>query len=129
MPFGFDRDTHAPIVVLWYRGQPHRAEVQACLDALTEEFTSWPEPGHIAFDFVDVDGFDSAMRRLLASWRAKHARLIHDKVDAAAYVFNSRLTRGFLTAVDWLRPVDGLVRGFFGSLDEAVDWLRAKRAA
>jgi len=129
VPFGFDRDSHAPIVVLWYRGQTHRDEVQACLDALAEEFESWSGPGWILFDFGGVSEFDSANRRLLASWRAKNAPLIRQKIDAAAYVFTSRLTRGFLTAVDWLRPNDGMVRRFFQSRAEAIDWLQAREAA
>ena len=80
-------------------------------------------------DFGQVEGFDSAMRRLLASWRAKNAALIQEKIEAAAYVFTSRLTRGFLTAVDWLRPNDGMVRQFFQTRDEAFAWLRDRRAA
>ena len=129
MAYGFDHDTHAPIVVLWWRGDTSRDEVTACLDELTVLFESWRRPGKVLFDFGEVGGFDSTMRRLLASWRAKHRHLIQDKVGAAGYVFSSKMARGYLTAVDWLRPNRGMNRRFFGTREEAVAWLNTQDVA
>jgi hypothetical protein len=129
MPYGFDHDTHAPIVVLRWRGEIDPDDFARCLEQLTALFGSWNEPGYIVFDFADIGVFDSRRRQQLASWRAKNRQLIYDKVAAGGYVFTSKLARGYLTAVDWLRPLKGVKRGFFGSLDEAVSWVQSQRDA
>lgn len=129
VPYGFDRDTHAPIVVLWWRGEIDPDDFERCLEQLTEQFSSWDEPGYIVFDFADVGVFDSRRRQQLASWRAKNRQLIYAKVAAGGYVFTSKLARGYLTAVDWLRPLKGVKRGFFGSREEAIAWVQTQRDA
>ena len=128
MAYGFDHDSHAPILVLWWRGSTSREDVTACLDQLTAKFESWGSAGRVVFDFSEVGEFDSAMRRLLASWRARNRVLIQDRVAAAGYVFSSLAARGYLTAVDWLRPTSGLNRRFFSTRAEAVEWLESQAA-
>ncbi len=126
MAYGFDDDSHAPILVLWWSGATPREEVTACLEQLTERFKSWEAPGRIVFDFGEVGEFNADMRRLLASWRARNRLLIQDRVAAAGYVFTSRLSRGYLTAVDWLKPTPGFTRRFFSTRAEAVSWLESE---
>ncbi len=126
MEYGIDQTTHAPIAVLWWRGETRRAELKACLAELAAVFESWPSPRRIIFDFSEVQGFDSELRRVLASWRATNRVLIQDKVGAAAYVITSRLVRGYLTAVDWLRPNPGLRKKVFSDRASAVAWLEAQ---
>lgn len=123
MSFGFDHDSHAPVLVLWWSGSTSREDVTTCLDQLTARFESWDSPGRIVFDFSEVGDFNSDMRRLLASWRARNRVLIQDRVAAAGYVFSSLAARGYLTAVDWLRPTSGLNRRFFSTRAEAIVWL------
>lgn len=129
MAYGFDHDSHAPILVLWWSGSTSREQVTACLDQLTEVFQGWESPGRIVFDFAEIGTFDADMRRLLASWRARNRVLIRDRVGAAGYVFTSRLARGYLTAVDWLRPAAGLNRRVFSTRAEAVTWLESQAAS
>ncbi len=129
VPYGFDRETHAPIVVLWWRGEIDPDDFERCLEQLTEQFSSWVDPGYIVFDFADVGVFDSRRRQQLASWRAKNRQLIQAKLAGSGYVFTSKLARGYLTAVDWLRPLDGVKRGYFGSREEAVTWAQTQRDA
>lgn len=126
MAYGFDDESHAPILVLWWRGSTPREDVTACLEQLTERFEGWDSPGRVVFDFAEVGDFKSDMRRLLASWRARNRVLIQDRVAAAGYVFSSLATRGYLTAVDWLKPTPGLNRRFFSTRAEAVAWLESQ---
>lgn len=129
MSYGFDHDSHAPVLVLWWSGSTSREDVTTCLDQLTEVFKSWDSPGHIVFDFSEVGDFNADMRRLLASWRARNRVLIQDRVAAAGYVFSSLAARGYLTAVDWLRPTLGLNRRFFSTRAEAVLWVESQAAS
>jgi len=126
MPYGFDDESHAPILVLWWSGSTSREDVTACLDELTKRFEAWDAPGRIVFDFAEVGDFNADMRRLLASWRARNRRLLQDRVSAAGYVFTSRLSRGYLTAVDWLKPTPGFARRFFSTRAEALAWLESE---
>lgn len=123
MSYGFDQEEFAPIVVVWWRGPATRTELGACLDELTELYGQWSSPRLVLFDLSELGPADSAIRRQLASWRAKNRPLFDRAIGVAAYVFSSRLTRGYLTAVDWLRPAGG-VRKVFGTRDEALAWLR-----
>ncbi|MEM6296211.1 MAG: STAS/SEC14 domain-containing protein [Myxococcota bacterium] len=123
MAYGFDHTSHAPIVVLWWRGETSREALKACLVELVTVFEGWTTPGRIIFDFSEVEGFDAELRRLLASWRATNRALIQEKVGAAAYVVTSRVVRGYMTAVDWLRPNRGLVKKVFSDRTSAVAWL------
>ncbi len=125
MAYGFDNHSHAPILVLWWSGATVREDVTTCLDELSRRFGSWDAPGRVVFDFAEVGDFNADMRRLLASWRARNRQLIQDRVDAAAYVFTSRLSRGYLTAVDWLKPTPDFARRFFATRAEAVRWLES----
>ncbi|MCR9164691.1 MAG: STAS/SEC14 domain-containing protein [Nannocystaceae bacterium] len=128
MSFGFDHD-HAPIVVFWWSGPFEAEDFTRSLEQLQSLFESWHAPGRIVFDFCDVEGFDAQWRRQHASWRAQNQRLFRTKIAASAYVFTSRLARGYLTAVDWLRPIDGVQRRVFGARRDAVEWLQGLDAA
>lgn len=126
MPHGLDYDTHAPIVRLWWRGDTERDAVASCLEAFTAMLESSERAVLLVVDFSELGTADAAARKQLASWRATHQRLIQAKVRAVAYVLTSRIVRGYLTAVDWLRPNRGIVRGSFATVDEAVVWLRER---
>jgi hypothetical protein len=124
MAYGFDHRTYAPIVVLWWEGDTSQDEVSRCLDELIAVIESWKEPGRILYDFTGVGSADASVRRQVASWRAEHHDLIVSKTQACGYVFGSKITRGYLTAIDWLRPHPGFSRGFFDRRDDGVRWLR-----
>ncbi|MBV1857482.1 MAG: hypothetical protein KUG77_03655 [Nannocystaceae bacterium] len=126
MAYGFDHESHAPILVLWWSGSTSREDLTACLDELTALFEGWDSPGRLVFDTSKLGDFDPDMRRLLASWRARNRALIENRVAAAAYVFTSRLTRGYLTAVDWLKPTPAFPRRVFSTRVEAVSWLESQ---
>ncbi len=128
MPHGYDQETYAPIVSVWWRGPASSAELTECLGELSALYRGFSKPRLVLFDLSELGAADSASRRQLASWRAKNQRVFEQKIAAAAYVFSSRLTRGYLTAVDWLRPTGG-VRKVFGTREEALEWLRAQPAA
>lgn len=123
MPYGYDQETYAPIVTVWWRGPAGSAELAACLAELSELYRGFSTPRLVLFDLSELGPADSAARRQLASWRAKNHRVFEQKIAAAAYVFSSMLARGYLTAVDWLRPTGG-VRKVFGTREDALRWLR-----
>lgn len=125
MPYGYDQETYAPIVLVWWRGPARSVELAACLEELSALYRGFSEPRRVLFDLSELGAADSAARRQLASWRAKNRLVFEEKIAAAAYVFSSKLARGYLTAVDWLRPTGG-VRKVFGTREQGLEWLRAQ---
>lgn len=95
----------------------------ALLREYTQMLKSWSEPRFIVFDATKVTSFKPDLRRMLASWRASNKDLLRDKIRAGAYIMTSPVVRGYLTAVNWLRPTRGVVTTkVFSSFDDAAAW-------
>ena len=122
MHYDIDEVTHAPTVVVSVRGDTNRETLVVLLDQLLAVFRSWSEPGTVVFDVCDVAGFDANQRRVLATWRAQNQKFLEASIRRVAYVMTSRLVRGYLTAVNWLRP-HGIPQRVFPELQLAIDWL------
>ena len=122
MRYEVDVHSHRPVVLYRVDGDGEREVVAQLLADLTERFERAQAPLRLLFDFTEVRLFDSSLRRQVAAWRGKNRALMQASIDAVAYVITSPLVRGYLTAVNWLRPL-GRPTKVFAELDAARAWL------
>ena len=66
-------------------------------------------------------GMSATQRKLIAADMAKHAERTKRLCLGTAFVFDSALMRGILTAVFWLREPEVETR-VFADIEEAVSW-------
>ncbi len=123
MRYDIDDTTHAPVVVVSVGGDVERETLVRLLDELMTMYRSWTEPGLVVFDFSEVTAFDATLRRVLAAWRAQNKAELEVQIGAVAYVITSRVVRGYLTAVNWLRP-HALPQRVCSDRATAIQWLR-----
>lgn len=69
-------------------------------------------------------GMNAKQRKMIAEHAAKRAEFSKRMCKGTAFVFESPVMRGILTAIFWLRPADVPTR-VFADLGEAVQWAGA----
>lgn len=122
MRYEVDPNSCRPVVVYRVEGDGERTAVAELLADLTARFEQAETPVLLLFDFTEVQLFDSALRRQVAAWRGKNRTLMQGSINAVAYVITSPLVRGYLTAVNWLRPL-GRPTKVFAERGPARAWL------
>jgi hypothetical protein len=128
MRYEVDTQTNAPVVRYRVEGDGDRAVVETLLSDLTARFERARTPLLLLFDFTEVQSFDSGLRRQVAAWRGKNRALMQTAIQAVGYVITSRLVRGYLIAVNWLRP-HGRTAKIFAEPESALAWLNEIAAA
>ncbi len=123
MPIAIDRGEF-PMVVVRYRGAPTLAEFQSYLAALEELYRGGRSFG-LVFDSSGGDSPPAMHRKLQADFMAKHERLIRALNMGTAFVIDSVVLRGALTAILWLQPLP-CPHFICGEVEEARRWVRAR---
>ncbi len=99
----------ARITLITLDGAPSEASFKAELAVIRQWLVSSQKKGERVILLIDPSGMtklDASVRKVYGQWRAENIQLIGQSVERAAYVANSALWRGILTAVFWFaRPV------------------------
>ena len=99
----------ARITLVTLSGAPSHAAFEAHLADMKSWLLGYQQRGERAILLIDPSAMtklDASVRRVYGQWRAENIELIGQTVERAAYVANSALWRGILTAVFWFaRPV------------------------
>jgi len=70
-------------------------------------------------------GMTAKQRKMIAEHGAKRAEYSRRMCRGTAFVFDSPVMRGILTAIFWLRPAD-VPTQVFGDLEAALQWVQAQ---
>lgn len=119
-----------PIVDVKWRGVPTVEMYRAQLNELGELIRRERPPVVILLDMQEFNPFhiNASMRKLAAdTWHANRELWLRSIVAEARIVVNP-LTRGMLTAFDWLTGTGKWPCKQFGTMAEAEGWLRQKHA-
>lgn len=129
MNFHFSCRQLTPRIVLWeFHEHPSLDEWSAALARATEWLLDLERRGRRVLVVVDPSGMgnvDASIRSFAGEWRAQHLPLIANTCECAAYVADTPLVRGVLTAVFWFaRPV--IPVQIVASREEALAWVEAR---
>lgn len=130
LPFSSSREDIAEGVVLFVlAGAPNDEEFAAFLGDVARFLRSVQRRGELVSLVLDPSGltrFDASMRKAYGEWRAANMVLIRHSCARAAYVTQSALGRGILTAVFWIAP-PAIPVETFSDRDTAIAWVNARR--
>lgn len=118
-----------PIVDVVYDGPPRVDDLR---DAF-EEYGRLADRGEPLLWLIDMRKFDplrvtAAERKQAAAIFAVHEKRLRAVSIAEARVITSPLTRGIVTAFDWLTAANKWPCQQFGTLERAETWLRGELA-
>lgn len=118
--------TDFPVVLVTIEGVATDAELEAYLHAMegliARAYTSSVRVAHV-IDARRTLTTPAGQRRRLAAWMKAHDDANRETCAAFAFVFDSALARGLLTAVLWLQPLPAR-HGIFSTVGEALEWAR-----
>ncbi|MCH2107921.1 MAG: hypothetical protein MK135_01210 [Polyangiaceae bacterium] len=113
------------LMLFTFTGGSDKAGFESFLRRATEWLQENERRGRVYAILIDptgMDNFDAAMRRAAGEWRAAHLPLIANTCSRAAYVADSKIWRGVMTAVFWFaKPV--IPVQLFSSQVAARRWL------
>lgn len=113
-----------PLVIVRWQGINSDAEVAAYLSAMTEVVRR-PQRKVIIYDALQAAIPTSTHRRMQGEWLKQNQSVIERLGAGTAFVLESAIMRGALTAVFWISPVpNGHV--VTASVEEALAWARAR---
>jgi hypothetical protein len=123
------RHDRLPIVDVAYSGMPALEDIR---DAF-QEYSRIAERGVPLLWLIDMRQFDplqvsAHQRRQAALVFQEHAPRLRRVSVAEARVITSPLTRGIVTAFDWLTGANKWPCAQFGTIEQAESWLNAQLA-
>ena len=123
MPVVFER-SEFPLVTVRFRGAQTLTEFEGYLAALAELYREG-RPFGLVCDSRGAEAPPAVHRKLQADFIAQHGRLIRSLNLGTAFVIDSVLLRGALTAILWLQPLP-CPHFVSGDVEEARRWARAR---
>lgn len=121
---------HDPIWIQTFPSTYSDAELDHAFDALDALIARMAPSGRYLYMISDVSTVrvgNAVHRRRIAKSFAHTARRMGGKVGGQAFVLRSRVQRGALTATLWLSHPPWPIE-VCGTMDEAMAWMRARRA-
>ncbi len=108
--FHLEREAiNARVTLVTLGGAASEAEFEARLEEIRLWLLDYEARGELAVLLIDPSAMtrlDASVRRVYGEWRAENIELIGKTVERAAYIANSSVWRGILTAVFWFaRPI------------------------
>lgn len=129
MPITLDTSS-SPILRVSFEGEVSEAEMRAHLAELTRAIRERPLNA-IVYDARRSGTPSAVQRRLQAEWMKEHEALIRSRNAGVAFVIESALIRGALTAILWMQPM-ATEHTVVATMDEALRWsterLRARES-
>ena len=123
MPITIDR-SEFPLVVVRYRGAPTNVEFASYLESLGELYRGG-RPFGMVFDSVGGESPPATHRKLQADFMLKYANAIRALNVGTAFVIDSVVLRGALTAILWLQPLP-CPHFVCAEVDDARRWVRGR---
>jgi len=120
--------THWPILVVNAPPGFTDAELQAYYDSIGKAMLARPEPYANIIDARNAPTPTASQRKIMAAFRETHAQHIRQYCRGSAFVFESAVMRGIITAIHWLRQPE-MPHKSFGTMFEAMTWARAQLLA
>lgn len=129
MPILLDT-SRSPILRVVFEGPTSDAEMRAHLEELTREIKARPM-NTLMYDARRSTAPSAVQRQLQAAWMREQEGLIRSRSAGVAFVIDSALIRGALTAILWLQPMV-TEHTIVATVEEAQRWcdeqLRKKQA-
>lgn len=117
--------THWPILVVNAPPGFTDAELQAYYDSIGKAMLARPEPYANIIDARNAPTPTASQRKIMAGFRERHAQHIRQYCRGSAFVFESAVMRGIITAIHWLRQPE-MPHKSFATMFEAMTWARAQ---
>jgi glyoxylase-like metal-dependent hydrolase (beta-lactamase superfamily II) len=119
-------DTLWPIVRVKLPPEQTDDEMRLYLDEL-RALRERRQPYALIIDANDSRGFTASQRKLQAEYIESGVELTRRYLKAFAFVAESAIQRGMMTAIFWLRRPEW-PHAFFATVEEAKEWARDKLA-
>lgn len=103
-------------------------ELKAYYDDIAKAMLSRPGPYVNIIDARNAPTPTASQRKIMADFRAVHQEHIRKYCKGSAFVFESAVMRGIITAIHWLRQPE-MPHKSFGSLMEAMNWAKVQLSA
>ena len=113
-----------PVIIVRFDGIASDAEFMRYL----EETRACLQPGKRTVTVLDArepTGATQHQRRMQADWMKQHRALIQECSAGIAFVLNSPVVRGVLTAIMWLTPLP-VPHRIFADIEDARTWSRRR---
>ena len=123
MQITIDRSSF-PVVVVSYRGAPTTTEFETYLGALGELYRGG-RPFGLVFDSTGAESPPATHRKLQADFIKRYEYSIRALNMGTAFVLDSMVLRGALTAILWLQPLP-CPHFVCAEVNEARRWVRAR---
>ncbi len=121
-------DSRHPIVVVTFVGLATDAEFQDYLTRMEKMILSRRETNCTILDATRAGNTPPVQRRMQADWLKRNEDLLRQYSAGTAFVIDSSLVRGLLTAILWMSPM-ATPHTIVASLDEAESWAAAQLRA
>lgn len=123
-PFAEFDLTDWPLALVIYRGMADDASFEAYLDRLLQTYQRG-ERFALVLDSTQSGVLPSSLRRRQAEWIKEHAELVSRRCAGIAFVIDSPLHRGVLSAILWFYPIP-TVSTVVSTRTAAMAWARAR---
>jgi hypothetical protein len=117
-----------PIVVVTFVGAATDAEFQDYLASMENMMVMRRGTNCTILDATRAGNTPALQRRMQADWLKRNEELLRKHSAGTAFVINSPLVRGLLTAILWMSPM-ATPHTVVASLDEAERWAAAQLRA
>ncbi len=113
-----------PLITIRYQAQVDEREFDQLLELLERNIHRTVRTGQktaVIYDSRSGWSAPPALRKKQAEWMKKHADITRKNCVGIAFVMNSTVVRGVLTAVLWLSDMPSPYR-VVGTMSEAEEW-------
>jgi hypothetical protein len=124
-------DSRWPLITIRYAAQVDERDFDqllALLDQNIQRTVRMRQKTAVIYDSRSGWSAPPAIRKKQADWMKKHADITRTNCVAIAFVMNSAVVRGVLTAVLWLSDMPTAYR-VVGTVSEAEEWCAEQYAA
>jgi hypothetical protein len=118
-------EKHYPLVFIKFTGEPTLDEFRAYLGRLSQLLK---RPGHRALVLEASYRANAFQRKLQAEWIKDNLETVKQKTAGMAFVIQSSLVRGALTAIFWIQPLP-VPYVIVATREQAEAWARQQLAA
>lgn len=109
-----------PVVIATIEGTPDDGDLERFIRENWSDLER-QEPYVLVLDVRRIGGVNPKLRRRLAEFISANETILRRYRAGVAYVLDSSLTRGVLTAIYWLKPPPYRY-DFFKTVDDAKAW-------
>ena len=126
MPAIEEDESRFPLVVIRFNGVASDAEFEGYLDRQSARIAR-DQVNAIVIDARRAGATPAKQRRRQAQWMREHAATLARWSVGTAFVIDSAMVRGLLTAILWVQPMP-TPHVIVTTMEQAESWARAKLA-